>query len=83
MGGSATKSLSPTVEKGLLNQQVVVSTQQAPIPVDLLRGNYLVVGVYLISVLQFIQILLYILNKYRRGMKNKYLYKSRINVSTV
>ena len=58
MGGSATKSLSPTVEKGLLNQQVVVSIQQAPIPVDLLRGNYLVVGVYLISVLQFIQILL-------------------------
>lgn len=79
MGQSSSKPIhSPTIDKGLLNQQVVVSTNQTPIPVDLLRGNYLVIGIYLIVFLEIIHIILFIFTKYKRGLKKKYLEKRQI-----
>lgn len=82
MGSSQNKPLSPSVDNGvLMNQQVLVSVDQTPIPVNLLRGNYLVVGVYLIVFLLFVKILLFLRKEHLKSLKKKYLGRSRLNLN--
>lgn len=83
MGSGNTKDASPSNESnGLLSQQVILSENHSPIPVDSIHSVTINVGIYIIILLLLLQLLFVMFKEYKKSLKKRYLGRSMANLGS-